>query len=181
MQTAWERLLDDIAGDLKLRNALLSLKERISILNEYGIPPIIADAIQHIQTEEYDDFLDQLEIIVQDFYEEEWKGDLIERGFSIEFINAYDRLANKRVGRKSDVLVMHFSEDINLSDLAIFERALDRIYRSFVRASDASRKIKQFADDNQIIRIRAFTHPASAELFVDPVVIGIVRDRKSVV
>jgi hypothetical protein len=125
----------------------------------------------------YEDLLEVVGKIMRYLYRKQTQEDklgkfryvLSQRGFSNNFIDAFDRLATKQIGRKSDVLTMHFSKDLSLPDLAHLENVIDSMYRDIIRYDNrVGQQIKRRAEHREpIIRIRQFTHPGSCEVFID--------------
>lgn len=95
------------------------------------------------------------------------------RNFSDKFIDAFERVAIKEIGRQDDILTLHFSGDMTLQDLMLLEIGVNKIYRQLLIKTTSS--LERITDEEEnIIRIRSFTHPGSTEVFLDPIVAGTI-------
>lgn len=90
------------------------------------------------------------------------------RGFSSQYIDAFDRIANRKIGRKSDIVTFHFSEDTTVRELLSLEESINQLYRNVVLSSDHMVEAKRkLSSQTNLLRIRSFTHPGSSEVFLD--------------
>lgn len=98
---------------------------------------------------------------------------LFERGFSAGFIKTFERLAYRQIGRKSDLITMHFSEDMSLRDLVYLEDSINKYYyEALASLNNVNPELRRFARENPLIKVRSFTHPGSVEIFIKALIVA---------
>lgn len=149
---------------------------RSAIIDRYNFSSDFRQAFLTESIRNWEELLAAISRIMKRFYPSDDRKDnlgtfryrLIEQGFSDRFVTAFDRVANKQIGRQSDVLIMHFSQDVSLRDLVQLEDSINKMYFEYVAANEGNPDIRQLRRISRFVRVRKFTHPGSSEIFLDP-------------
>jgi hypothetical protein len=99
--------------------------QRGELLNQYDLSPRFYDALLKENISTWVELVEAISRIMNRLYPGDKNEDslgafrsyLIERRFSSRFIDVFERLAYRQLGRKSDLIIFHFSKDMPLRDL----------------------------------------------------------------
>lgn len=156
----WNELVSSINEEIS--NHGYNPESMMRWLREFESPVISERGIRFLESQDIRDeesFYKALSIFLELQDEPEWKQELVVKGFSPPAIDAFERLAFRKIRRKDDVLILHFSRSIPLDEVADLEKLLDSLY-------------KQELDEPIHIRKIVYTNPV--EIFIAAVAIVIV-------
>jgi len=150
--------------------SLSDYETRRKVIERYNFSSAFRDAFLLESITNYVELLDAISKIMRRLYSNDLKDDYLgsfryrlhEQNFSKRFVNTFNRLTNNRIGWESDILKIHFSTDVPLRDLVTLEGTLDKTYRQIMLSSNT---LEGYTGYQPIVRVRAFSHPASTELF----------------
>lgn len=135
-------LLLDALMHRSTEEALLRQDSRTQLLEKRGLSREAVRALFTISEIELTSFARQAQGILANLPNEKGQDitvlrlttKLIERGFSGEFIEMFERILTKNIGQPTqDAFVMHFSSELRLEEAAQIAKELDQLYRDFVR------------------------------------------------
>jgi|GEM_PF-7073697 len=138
-------MLADIVKKKLNEDRLLNTRTRAQVLQEYDFTGIAFDLLMGISANNLTDFarqaddallslrrqsLKRLDIqentVIETVSEQQVRSYLIDRNFSSEFTESFDRILTKDIGRPSkDFLVAHFSERTELNELGELSQDMD--------------------------------------------------------
>jgi hypothetical protein len=148
---------------------------RRALLKQYDFSNRFEAALLREDLSTWEDLIEAISRVMKRLYPRDEKRDslgefryrLLERRFSGSFIDAFERVAYRQIGRKSDLITMHFSEDMSLRDLVYLEDSINKYYHEALDSlNNVNPQLRRFARENRLIKVRSFTHPGSVEIFI---------------
>lgn len=155
--------------------SLADYAQRRQIFQQYDFSNPFMQALLGESISTWEELVDAISRILKRLYPKDEKRDslgdfrypLFERGFSVGFIDVFERVAYRQIGRKSDLITMHFSEDMSLRDLVYLEDSINKYYHEALGSvNNVNPELRRFARENGLIKVRSFTHPGSVEIFI---------------
>lgn len=156
------RLLRDLQSDERLQNVLIGQTRkdlRTEYLQGYELSNFILADLADIKVNSIEKFREESTDVLLDLY-------LSTQGFSSRFRVAFLRVHRPGIGRKSDLLVIHFARRLDLRQLADIEDAINEVYRAAFRLYVRDDKFLSYIERNKIVEVDKLSHPGSVEIFL---------------
>lgn len=181
-------LLLDALMHSRTERALLQQNTRTGLLAQRGFSREAVRVLSTIGDTDLTSFARQAQTLLENLPSE--KGDdavalevttrLLERGFSREFIDMFERILTKSIGQPAqDAFVVHFSSEIRLEEAAQIARELDQLYQTFVYANYPDQFVRLSEDmDRRYVEVRELRRGSlelffMAQLLNDPIIQGV--------
>jgi hypothetical protein len=156
----WSNLIGDIFQHInKYGYDSQQVIERLSKHPELITPRAIR-FLEGRGLEDQESFVNALQALLEFLSFPDWKQELIVRDFSSTAIDVFERLAFRKLGRKDDVLILHFSRSVPLGEIAELESVINNLYR------EESSKFTDRELPDRVIYVRKVTYRNPVEIIL---------------